>query len=450
MHALSKKDPLLLFVGDIAIFFASLWLMLFVRYWEIPDEKMLQDHLLPFSILFLAWFLIFYIAGLYEKRAVILKNRLPATLLKAQIANTVVAVIFFYFIPYFGITPKTNLFIYLAISFFLVLIWRIYGYVLLGPTRKQNAILISSGKEMKELRDEVNSHARYNLAFISSVDLDSLAELDFKEEILNRIFSEDVSVIVIDFKNEKIEPILPALYNLISSKIMFIDMHRIYEDVFDRIPLSLIEYSWFLENISLARKSTYDFLKRIMDIALGFSAGLASLIFYPFVILAIKLDDGGPIFSVQERVGQDNKPIKLFKFRTMSKANDGGKWGEGNVNKITRVGNFLRRSRLDEIPQLWNVVAGHVSLIGPRPEFADAVKKYEQEIPYYAVRHLIKPGLSGWAQIYHDNHPHHGVAVEQTKEKLSYDLFYLKNRSFILDITIALKTVSKLLSIMGV
>ena len=302
MHALSKKDPLLLFVGDIAIFFASLWLMLFVRYWEIPDEKMLQDHLLPFSILFLAWFLIFYIAGLYEKRAVILKNRLPATLLKAQIANTVVAVIFFYFIPYFGITPKTNLFIYLAISFFLVLIWRIYGYVLLGPTRKQNAILISSGKEMKELRDEVNSHARYNLAFISSVDLDSLAELDFKEEILNRIFSEDVSVIVIDFKNEKIEPILPALYNLISSKIMFIDMHRIYEDVFDRIPLSLIEYSWFLENISLARKSTYDFLKRIMDIALGFSAGLASLIFYPFVILAIKLDDGGPIFSVQERV----------------------------------------------------------------------------------------------------------------------------------------------------
>jgi len=267
---------------------------------------------------------------------------------------------------------------------------------------------------------------------------------------LNRIFSEDVSVIVIDFKNEKIEPILPALYNLISSKIMFIDMHRIYEDVFDRIPLSLIEYSWFLENISLARKSTYDFLKRIMDIALGFSAGLASLIFYPFVILAIKLDDGGPIFSVQERVGQDNKPIKLFKFRTMSKANDGGKWGEGNVNKITRVGNFLRRSRLDEIPQLWNVVAGHVSLIGPRPEFADAVKKYEQEIPYYAVRHLIKPGLSGWAQIYHDNHPHHGVAVEQTKEKLSYDLFYLKNRSFILDITIALKTVSKLLSIMGV
>lgn len=155
-------------------------------------------------------------------------------------------------------------------------------------------------------------------------------------------------------------------------------------------------------------------------------------------------------FSIQERVGQNNQPIKMFKFRTMTTANDGGKWGAGNENKVTRVGAFLRKSRIDELPQLWNILFGSISLIGPRPEFAQAVKQYEHDIPYYGVRHLLKPGLSGWAQIYHDEHPHHGVAIEQTKDKLSYDLFYLKNRSLILDIVIALKTIKKLILRVGV
>jgi lipopolysaccharide/colanic/teichoic acid biosynthesis glycosyltransferase len=111
---------------------------------------------------------------------------------------------------------------------------------------------------------------------------------------------------------------------------------------------------------------------------------------------------------------------------------------------VTRVGSFLRKTRIDELPQLWNVLRGDISLIGPRPEFADAVQSYMDEIPYYNVRHLIKPGLSGWAQIYHENHPHHGLDVGATSEKLSYDLFYIKNRSIILDAIIALKTLKTL------
>jgi lipopolysaccharide/colanic/teichoic acid biosynthesis glycosyltransferase len=114
-----------------------------------------------------------------------------------------------------------------------------------------------------------------------------------------------------------------------------------------------------------------------------------------------------------------------------------------------KVGAFLRKTRIDELPQLWNVLKGDVSLIGPRPEIPALVKLYESEIQYYNIRHLIKPGLSGWAQLYHDNHPHHGEAVGQTKEKLAYDLFYIKNRSFMLDIKIGLKTINKLLSRSG-
>jgi lipopolysaccharide/colanic/teichoic acid biosynthesis glycosyltransferase len=213
--------------------------------------------------------------------------------------------------------------------------------------------------------------------------------------------------------------------------------------------LSLIKYSWFLENISLAPKITYDILKRLMDIVIAVPAGLISLIVYPFVYIAIKLEDGGPVFFSQERIGKNGSIMRIYKFRSMY-SNDQVDVLRDSKNRITRIGDTLRKTRIDELPQLWNVIKGDVSLIGPRPELPTLVKLYEKEIPYYGIRHLIKPGLSGWAQIYHDNHPHHGAEVAETKEKLSYDLYYIKNRSFILDIQIVLKTVKKLFSIAGV
>lgn len=122
---------------------------------------------------------------------------------------------------------------------------------------------------------------------------------------------------------------------------------------------------------------------------------------------------------------------------------------KGGKKIVTRFGAFLRKSRLDEFPQLWNVIRGDLSLIGPRPEIPSLVKEYEDQIPYYDIRHLIKPGLSGWAQLYHDNHPHHASDVQETKVKLSYDLYYIKNRSVLLDFKIALKTLKKLASRAG-
>ena len=113
------------------------------------------------------------------------------------------------------------------------------------------------------------------------------------------------------------------------------------------------------------------------------------------------------------------------------------------------MGKFLRKTSLDEFPQFWNVLKGDLSLIGPRPELPALAKSYAEKIPYYNVRHLVRPGLSGWAQIYHEKHPHHGLDTEETKNKLSYDLYYIKNRSFLLDIKIALRTLKTLVSIAG-
>lgn len=449
MKILDRKEPILLFLGDLLIFIFALWLSLSIRNLGFPSLNEFYNHLTPFSFIFLTWLFSFFVAGLYEKHTVMLKSKLPSVILNTQIFNSIMAALFFYLIPYFGIAPKTILFIYLFVSFILILLWRIYGESLFGFKEREKAILIGSGEEMHDLKNEVNNNSRYSLEFVSSIDLDKIDSLDFQSEILDRIYSEGISIIVIDLLDKKVEPILPHLYNLIFSKIKFLDMHKIYEDIFDRVPLSLLKYKWFLENISFAPKIGYDAFKRGMDVALSFLLGIVSLAFYPFVILFIKLDDGGPIFISQERVGQNNKIIKILKFRSMN-VNDDGITEKEKGQKITRVGRFLRKTRIDELPQLWSIFKGDMSLIGPRPEMPSLVKLYEKEINYYNIRHLIKPGLSGWAQLYHRTPPKFDAGSKETKMKLSYDLYYIKNHSFLLDLKIALKTLKALLSRSGV
>lgn len=448
MSFLSRKEAIILFLGDIFFFVFSLWLSLYLRFGEIPSADRFETHILPFSILFCVWVVVYFIAGLYEKHTLILKSKLPSVIFNAQVVNSIFAIVFFYTVSIFGITPKTILFVYLVISFVCVLLWRLYGISLFSSRDKQPALLIGAGDEMKELLNEVNNNTRYDLNFISSIDVNDIDSIDIQEDIIKTVYSNDIKIIVIDFSNEKVSPLLPHLYNLIFSKVRFIDSHRIYEDIFDRIPLSLVTYSWFLENISVSPKFTYDFLKRIMDVVLSLPLAIFSLIFYPFVYVAIKLEDKGKIFIVQQRVGKDGKNFKLFKFRTYMY--DESDINGRSENKITKVGNFLRKSRIDELPQLWNVLSGDISLIGPRPELPSGVSIYEKEIPYYNIRHLIKPGLSGWAQINQELHPHHSAHISLTKEKLTYDIYYIKNRSFWLDIKIALKTIKSLLSRTGI
>lgn len=444
MTAFNKRAPWILLAGDLAIFAASLWITLFLRYTSIPEKGMFFEHLAPFSFLFVVWALVFFIFGLYDKQGIVFRSKLPGTLIETQFANILIATAFFYFISWYGISPKTTLFLYLLVSLCLILVWRLYGYFILVPRSREKAVVLGSGGEMKELVLEVGKSKHYNIDLVSAVDLDAVSP----DEAASTVGSLGVSLIVADLYNDKVQSILPHLYNLLFSQIRFISMDKIYEDVFDRVPLSLIKHNWFLENVSTAPKFVYGALKRAMDVAISLALGAISLVFYPFVFLAIKLDDGGPLFFVQERVGENNVPIRILKFRSMSQRTEVDVRKDSEV-RVTRVGAFLRKSRIDELPQLWNVLRGDLSLIGPRPELPVLVRLYEDAIPYYKIRHVIKPGLSGWAQIYHENHPHHGEAIKETREKLSYDLYYIKNRSFLLDLTIALKTVKALVSRTG-
>jgi lipopolysaccharide/colanic/teichoic acid biosynthesis glycosyltransferase len=420
-----KKEALILFGGDLVFFAIALWLTLCARYGQLPDQELFLAHLIPFSFIFLVWTLVFFISDLYRKQTIVFGGSLPALILRAQIFNSLIAALFFYFIPYFnrlGLTPRFNLFLDLIFSFALILVWRRYLAHYFYRGRPITIAFECQGAEVELLKAELESKANYNL----------------------RVVTQKPNIIVYDQYDQAAVNKFNDLYRLLFRGVSFVSVQELYEEIFGRVPLSLINERWFLERISNQPQLIYDLFKRAMDIVIAGVLALISLIFYPFIYLAIKLDDGGPLFYHEERVGKNNRPIKIFKFRSMSRESD------LSERRVTRVGRFLRRSRLDELPQLWSVVLGGQSLVGPRPERLDYVILYREEIPFYDIRHLIAPGLSGWAQIYQEGHPHFTTSAEATREKLSYDLYYIKHRSLWLDITIGLKTIKTILSRTGI
>src|SRR3989344_7154178 len=178
MSILSKKEAILLFFGDIFFFVLSLWITLSIRFVEIPTWSRFVKHIVPFSILFIVWIMVYFIAGLYEKHTLILKSKLPGVIWNTQIVNSIFAIIFFYSITFFKITPKTILFIYLIVSFISILLWRLYGGLLFGNRQRQPALLIGSEEEMRELLDEVNGNNRYDISFVSSIDVHNIGSMN--------------------------------------------------------------------------------------------------------------------------------------------------------------------------------------------------------------------------------------------------------------------------------
>lgn len=428
MQNIRQDEYIVLLMGDVGVLFASLLLTLWIR------GQAFSEHIGPFSILFVLSILTFFISGLYEQHTLFFKKKLSQVILRSQIANAVMAVAIFYFVPFFTITPKVNLFIYLVVSIVLLIVWRVYGLRFINSDEKSKAVILGAGLEADELVHEINHNTRYPFQIVKSIVPEELANLD-----------KDIEIIIIDDRMKYVE----SLYPLILNGVQCLELTKLYEQIFERVPLSLVNEGWLVRNISVTRRYTYNTIKRIFDIIVAVVLLVVPIIMFPFIYVLVKLEDRGPIFISQNRVGKNGKIIKIYKFRSMT-SNDDGKYGkEGSTLRVTRVGDFLRKSRLDEFAQLYNVIRGDLSLIGPRPEFPTLVTQYEEKIPYYGLRHIVQPGLSGWAQLYGE-HAHHGLGIDETRNKLSYDLYYIKHRSLVLELTIALRTIRILLSKSGI
>ena len=214
-----------------------------------------------------------------------------------------------------------------------------------------------------------------------------------------------------------------------------------------KVPLEAISQLWFLENISRGEKRLYEFLKRLTDISLAIIGGIVFAVLYPFIALAIKWETEGPVFYKQSRIGKGGKIFEVIKFRTMIKEAEkyGAVWATKNDQRVTKAGRFLRKTRLDELAQVINILKGEMSVVGPRAERPEFVEKLKKEIPFYDERLLVRPGLTGWAQINYGK----DLDSNDTKEKLQYDLYYIKNRSLTIDLAVILKTIKTVLSATG-
>ncbi len=447
MHPFVRGSTILLLLGDIVAFSSSLVATLFIRYQKIPSEQILAQHLRPFLFLFLLWIIIFFIAGLYDRHISIVRKSIPALVLKVQSINIVGAALFFLVLP-FDIEPKTNLAIYLIVSTLGVILWRLYIYPRITTGKPMRALIIGDSKEAIAI-----AHVFVSSPFFKNVKPFHLSKKDIPdfEEFrmaLNSFIEEDsADMIVADMRDEYAARLVSDFYHLAfgNTNIRFFNLPSMYEQLHHRVPPALIGESWLLENVTTSSPHyAYDVLKRIIDVVGALALLLPTMFIFPFVILAIHLESTGPLFYRAQRIGQYNKPIDILKFRTMTGVDTPDDALKSTL-RITRVGMFLRKTRIDELPQLLNILKGDLSFIGPRPEIPTLASVYAENIPYYNMRHLMKPGLSGWAQINNFDVPRGGVDIPRTIDKLSFDLYYLKHRSLLLDIEIALKTVNTLL-----
>lgn len=449
----------LLIIGDIIGFLIALYLTLMVRYWAIPSEELLNAHIPPFLICTALWLLVFYISGLYDKHTRIMRARLMSRITYAQFVNILIAIALFFTLP-FGISPKTNLLIYLFVSIGIISLWRAFLFPFIDRRRvkRGRALLIASGDEADELYREVNSNNRFEFSFVHHIDPEKdVSEVPSANALRKIIAHKDINLIIVNTSLLYAQHTLTAIYSDLAAHDLprMRDFKTMYEETFDRVPLATVERDWITYHCAERDTIAYAIGKRLIDIVGSLILLAGFLPFVPFIALAIKFESPGPAFITQERVGKNGARIKIYKLRTMT-ANDAisgtfvvdGDVREKPQNVVTKVGGFLRKTSIDELPQCFNILKGDLSLIGPRSHIMGIAERLSKEIPHYKLRTAVTPGISGWAQTHQFYEP--GNISPQSNEEsrlcFAYDLYYVTHRSLVLDIEIALRTLKTLIA----
>ena len=447
----------LLLIGDIVALYLALAITLLVRYGTLFGSYSFYQHFWPFTILFLVWLIVFYIHGLYDINNA--KNTLNfyTNTLRMLVVTFSVATIFFYFIPYFSITPKTNLFLFLLIFAIVFSLWRQVINRTLKSRMHTATIIVGRNERVMPLARMLNKNPQIGyhvVAVFLKTKPDDYENFPFEiktsrdfPELVNLIKRYEVEKVITEESAYRSKHVVSGLNELLEDNIEVNDLEDFEEELNRKVQLDNVDELWLLKHVAKGKNFTYNTSKRALDI-------IAALILLPIAfvlglitIISIKLDDGGPIFYTQKRIGKNEKLFTMIKFRTMrtDAEKDGARWTTENDSRATRIGRFLRKTRLDEFPQLINILKGDLAFVGPRAERPEFHELLKEKIPFYERRYLIKPGGTGWAQINYT----YGSSVEDTKVKLSYDFYYLKNRSVIFDIGVMLKTINLVLSALG-
>ncbi len=430
----------MLIAGDVIALYCSLFLALFIRYGGDFYGQFAENHVTPFTVVFLLWIAIFYISGLYDLRR--LRNNLEflKTLWLALVVNAVFAVFFFYLVPAFGITPKTNLFIFMAIFALFETYWRrFFNRAVSSGEAPYKVLAVGNGDTAREIYEFVKQNPQLGYKIEESVKEDAVESNPKK--IYELAISKKINLIIIP-RHLKSNPFLiRELYGLLNKGVEIRDLPNFYELTLRKVPLADLEEAWFLENL-VGQQRFYDQLKRAAELLFALVLGIILLPIELIIAAIIKIASPGPLVYKQIRTGKNGRAFMLYKFRTMKidAEKNGAEWASEKDSRATAFGKILRHTHLDELPQLINIIKGDLSFVGPRPERPEFVAPLKERIPYYEVRLLVKPGVTGWAQISY----RYGASVEDAYEKLQYDIYYIKNRSVIFDLTIILRTIKTL------
>jgi len=378
---------------------------------------------------------------------------------RSVFVTALITTVFYVFSPF--ITPllptnRIQIIYFFALITIPVIIWRfLYIWILFSPKYFKTIIVIGHASRTERLIKLIQSKNLHNIAaYVSNVEINGLSNFnDINTTGLSKLIHANlVTEIVIStsgFSSEVIKKINQELILLFEEGVNIKSFETYYEEVTDSVPKEYLDYN-FYKQINFSKSSEnkfYLFTHRIMDIIFSVVGILFFVCILPFILLGNLVANRGPLLYFQERVGSKGKTFRIIKLRSMIKnaENNGAVWAKKNDKRITVFGKFLRNTRLDEFPQFINIIKGDMSLIGPRPERPEFVSDLKDKIPFYAIRHVVKPGLTGWAQV---NYPY-ASTIEEQENKLRYDLYYIKERNSFLDFKILIKTITTVLFYRG-
>jgi len=418
-----------------------------------------------------------YVADLYDQYQDYASSLNVSRLIFTVWVATLLAVFFFRYSPWLYLGRRFIEWQGVAFGVGLAL-WRISFSALALPTRlRRRLLIIGAGVSGRCISEAVRRRPNSGLEVVGWVDddpskadrmIDGAPVLGNSEQLPQLVKQYKIDMVVLAITQGRSPALLTTLSRMAYNSVQLIDMPTLYETVAGKIPIAHISEIWlFLHSVG-TRKMYYRKIKRLLDLGLAAMGLVLTWPLFLILAMAIKLDSAGPVFYRQKRSGQDDHPFTIYKFRTMvedAEAN-GPQFSGRNDPRITRVGKILRKLRLDELPQLINILKGEMSLVGPRPERPNYILEYQEvvpqyrpgsragdppgyqvvcgykeRLPFYSFRGVVRPGVTGWAQVMHG----YTATLEETAEKLQYDLYYIKNMSFFLDVAILLKTIRILL-----
>ena len=449
-----SERKILLRIVDVAIIILSLFLSSI--YLNFTYFFFSNEYVFNWSLLLVFYYLIFgEIFLLYNLN--VSNNRYAVV--RSVTLTAFFTTIFYIFTPYISpVLPSNRLQIvyFFLILFLPVVIWRfLYMWLIFSPKYFKNIVFIGESNKIKSILKEIQKDNIHNLhAYLSDKEVTGIHNFQdiSTTDISSLIDKDSVTEVIVSLKGllpEVVEKLNKELILLFEQGVNIVSYETFYEEVTLRVPAEYLKNN-FYKHLNFSKNNNnrfYIFGLRFVDIIFSIFGLIVLFFLIPILFLGNLFGNRGSLFYSQERVGQNGRRFKIFKLRSMveNAESNGAVWAVKNDKRITAFGKFLRNTRLDEFPQFYNILKGDMSIIGPRPERPEFVKDLEHKIPFYAIRNVVRPGLTGWAQV---NYPYANT-IEEQEIKLRYDLYYIKERSAFMDFKILIKTITTVLFYRG-